>query len=372
MRTVRALLYRDLVWSIVFVSVAFLSLFFFIDFLDQLEGVGRNGMTMWHAVLAALLVVPARLYELSPISVLIGAIYAMARLAQSSEFTILRTGGLGPGRALRLLAGLGVLLAALTFVTGEYLAPLAGQQALAMKARLRGGQSFGVAGAWLKERRDTPDGVRAYSINVERTTANGLMQHIRIFEHDASGRLLSRTEAATAQARPAQRGSVWRLENVVQTQWPARAAADAAVQTRHLDTLDWATTLDEKLVAAAVSPIDSMSTAELWRYSQHLSNQDQTSQRYQLLFWKRALYPLACIVMMALALPFAYLQARSGGVSLKVFGGIMLGISFVLLNNVVGHLGLLRDWTPWMAASVPSLVYLALSMAAFTWLVRFR
>ncbi|MBP6336986.1 MAG: LPS export ABC transporter permease LptG [Vitreoscilla sp.] len=375
MRTVRALLYRDLVWSIFFVSVAFLSLFFFIDFLDQLEGVGRHGMTMWHAVLAALLVVPARLYELSPISVLIGAIYAMARLAQSSEFTILRTGGLGPGRALGLLAGLGVLLAGLTFITGEYMAPWGEQQALAMKARLRGGQSFGVAGAWLKERRETPDGTHAISINVERTGADGLMQHIRIFEHDAKGRLLSRTEAATGHAMAALAGSVWQLQDVSQTLWPKADGADSsdtAVQTRHLATLDWATTLDERLVAAAVSPIDSMSTTELWRYSRHLTDQEQTAQRYQLLFWKRALYPFACIVMMALALPFAYLQARSGGVSIKVFGGIMLGISFVLLNNVVGHLGLLRDWTPWMAASVPSLLYLALSMAAFAWLVRFR
>ena len=67
--------------------------------------------------------------------------------------------------------------------------------------------------------------------------------------------------------------------------------------------------------------------------------------------------------MVALALPFAYLHARAGGISFKVFGGIMLGISFVLLNNVAGHLGLLRDWTPWVAAATPSLLYLLLSMA---------
>jgi hypothetical protein len=62
--------------------------------------------------------------------------------------------------------------------------------------------------------------------------------------------------------------------------------------------------------------------------------------------------------MVALALPFAYLHARAGSVSLKVFGGIMLGISFVLLNNLAGHMGLLRGWTPWMAAAMPSLIYL--------------
>ncbi len=76
--------------------------------------------------------------------------------------------------------------------------------------------------------------------------------------------------------------------------------------------------------------------------------------------------------MVGLALPFAYLHARAGGVSLKVFGGIMLGISFVLLNNVAGHLGLLRNWTPWIVAAAPSALFLLLSLAAFSWLVRYR
>jgi lipopolysaccharide export LptBFGC system permease protein LptF len=40
MKTVRRLLYRDVLWSVVFVAIAFLSLFFFIDFLDELEDVG--------------------------------------------------------------------------------------------------------------------------------------------------------------------------------------------------------------------------------------------------------------------------------------------------------------------------------------------
>ena len=43
MKTVRRLLYRDIVWSVVFVAIAFLSLFYFIDFVDELENVGRNG-----------------------------------------------------------------------------------------------------------------------------------------------------------------------------------------------------------------------------------------------------------------------------------------------------------------------------------------
>ena len=49
MRTVRLLLYRDIVWSVVFVAVAFLSLFVFIDFVDDLENVGRGGYTLGQA-----------------------------------------------------------------------------------------------------------------------------------------------------------------------------------------------------------------------------------------------------------------------------------------------------------------------------------
>ena len=104
MKTIRRLLYRDIVASVAFVALAFLALFFFIDLVDELDGVGRGGRNAWHALAAAGLELPGHLYDLFPIAVLIGTIYSLARLAQSSEFTILRTGGLGPGRALSLLA----------------------------------------------------------------------------------------------------------------------------------------------------------------------------------------------------------------------------------------------------------------------------
>jgi lipopolysaccharide export system permease protein len=371
MRTVRRLLYRDVVWSVVFVSAAFLSLFYFIDFVDELDGVGRNGYTALHAAAGSVLEIPGHFYELFPICVLIGTIYSMARLAQSSEYTILRTAGLGPGRALELLAMLGIAFAAITFVVGDFVAPITEREAVLMKAGFRGGLQLGRAGAWLKERRMTDDGERAVSVNVARVASNGEMQEIRIFELDTDGRLRSRIEAQRGRVGA---DAVWRLADVERTDWPTpeQAGAGAAVKvTRHAE-LDWSSTLAAGVVAAALLPVSTMSTVDLWRYSAHLSGQDQAAQRHQIQFWKKALYPLACLVMVALALPFAYMHARAGGVSIKVFGGIMLGISFVLLNNVSGHLGMLRDWTPWVVAATPGLVYLAISLAAFAWLVRFR
>ena len=374
MRTVRLLLYRDIVWSVGFVAVAFLSLFFFIDFVDDLENVGRGGYTLGLAALRALMELPGHFYELFPIAVLIGTIYAMARLAQSSEFTILRTAGLGPGRALRLLALPGLVFALITFVVGDYVAPVTERHAVALKAGVRGGVLLGSGGAWLKERRSGADGAegdRSISVNVTAAGAGGELLGVRIFEFDTAGRLRTRLEAASGLVLA---NGNWRLREVQRSDWPTPDAAlrGSPLTLQSLAELVWPSTLNSRVVAAALLPVGVMSTVDLWRYTSHLNDQDQAVQRYAIQFWKKALYPLACVVMVALALPFAYLHARAGGVSYKVFGGIMLGISFVLLNNASGHLGMLRQWTPWLVAAAPSGLYLLISMGAFAWLVRYR
>ena len=369
MRTVRRLFYRDIVSSVGFVAAALLSLFFFIDFVDDLDEVGRQGRAAWHVALAALYAVPAHLYDLMPIAVLIGSIYALARMAQASEYTILRTGGLGPGRALRLLAGLGIAFGVLNFVVGDLLAPAAEQAAVQLAARFDGGRHIGGAGAWLKERRPGSEGAHSVSINIGGISAQGQLQGVRVFEFDADGGLVTRIDARTANVGS---DGHWTLHDAQVTRWPQPGSAGAHLVDERHASLTLQSTLDVAVVAAAVLPLSSMTTAELWRYSRHLEDQAQASQQVEIRFWKKALYPLSCLVMVALALPFAYLHARAGGLSLKVFGGIMLGIGFVLLNNLAGHLGMLRDWTPWVVAAAPSLLFLLLSLAAFAWLVRYR
>lgn len=378
MRTVRRLLYRDIVSAVLFVALAFLSLFYFIDFVDEIEDVGKDGYTIGHALLSGILDVPGHFYELFPIAVLIGTIFALARMAQSSEYTILRTGGLGPGRALALLSALGALFAVLTFVIGDYVVPASERAAVDLKASFSGGRSLGSAGAWLKDHRITADGSeRSVSVNVRRTAPDGRLEGVRIFEFDAANRLVTRVAAGHARIGRGQ----WELDDMQITQWPTSVSAPTlasdpggatTVRDERRAHGTWPSALDAGVVAAAVLPVSTMSTLELWRYSRHLSSQEQAAQRHAIQFWKKALYPLACLVMVALALPFAYMQARAGGISFKVFGGILLGISFVLLNNVAGHLGVLRDWTPWVVAAAPSALYLMLSMAAFSWLVRYR
>ena len=371
MRTIRRLLYRDILGSVILVALAFLALFFFLDFVDEIDRMSRAGVGAAKAAVLALMELPSHFYDLFPIVVLIGSILSLSRLAQSSEFTILRTGGLGPGRALSLLASLSMLFAVLTFVTGDWVSPYFERQSDVMRAHFIGDKAPGRSGAWLKDRQLVDGKERSFSVNVGRATAAGQLQDIRIFEFDPRGGLLARIQASSASV-DAQ--GLWRLSDVEQTDWlPGDGAGRAPlVRETHMPALEWKSSLHAGVIAAAVLPATSMSTLELYRYTEHLSAQEQSAQAHNIQFWHKAFYPFACFVMVALALPFAYLHGRAGGISLKVFGGIMLGISFMMLNNVAEHLGLLKDWTPWLVAATPSLLYLAISLGAFGWLVRYR
>ena len=363
MRTIRRLIYREVALSVVFVAAGFLALFFFFDFVDELPRVGK-GVTPYRltqALVYVSLMVPSHLYELMPIAVLIGTIFVMARLAQSSEYTILRTSGLGPWRALRTLMVLGMLFTLLTFACGDYLAPIADRAGRLLKARFEGGISVGQTGAWLKERQR----YNSYSVNVGALNPDGSMRTIRIFETDSRGFLVSVTQAQAA--RFTEGG--WVLDDAERSEFPQANAQQAKVERTTTARLHWPTEITQEMVSVALLQPDRMSTLALFEYIRHLEANSQTSQRYEIEFWRKVFYPLSCLVMVVLALPFAYLHFRSGGITTYVFGGVLVGISFFMLNNVFGYIGNLRSWVPWITAAAPGLIYSVMSLGAFGWLV---
>ena len=358
MKTIRRLIYREVLGSVLFVAAGFLALFFFFDFVDELPNVGK-GVTPYRltqALLYVTLMVPSHLYELLPIAVLIGTIFVMARFAQSSEYTILRTSGLGPGRALRTLLLLGVGFAVLTFAIGDYVAPAADRAAQLLRARYEGRISIGQTGAWLKERQSG----NTYNVNVGALLPDGSMQGVRIFEADERGFLVTMLQAPRANFS----SDGWVLHQAERTSFrgdSSRVARSAVPELR------WHSEITPEMVSVALLKPDRMATLDLFQYISHLEANGQTSQRYEIEFWRKVFYPLSCLVMVVLALPFAYLHFRAGGVSLKIFIGIMIGVSFHLLNNLFSHLGLLNTWPPLMTAVLPSMIFLLIAISTLWW-----
>jgi lipopolysaccharide export system permease protein len=285
----------------------------------------------------------------------------MARFAQSSEFTILRTSGLGPFMALRNLMGIGIAFVLLTFAVGDYLSPFCDKYGQLLKSKYLGQITIGQTGAWLREQQADKN----FALNVSTLTPEGNPKGIRIFEFDKEGQWIALTKADAALLS---KTDTWELQNVSRDELH-RTGEQMRLKRQSMSTLDWPTGISSEMVAVALLKPDRMGTIDLFQYIRHLDVNGQSTQRFEIEFWKKVFYPLSCLVMVVLALPFAYLHFRSGNIASHVFGGVLAGISFFLLNNVSSYVGNINNWAPWFAAAAPGLLYSIASLAAFSWLV---
>ncbi|MBK5207156.1 MAG: LPS export ABC transporter permease LptG, partial [Polaromonas sp.] len=282
----------------------------------------------------------------------------------------LRTSGLGPWRALKLLLALGAFFTVFSFAVGDYVAPVSERAAQLLKARYQGKITIGQTGAWLKE----TQAYNTYVVNVKQLSHDNKMQGIQIFEFNNKGLIVSTTQAPTGTFS---KDDSWQLLQATRAEFDvptdssggSKAQERAKVTRATLESFRWPTGISAEMVSVALLKPDRMATIDLFNYIRHLEANSQTAQRYEIEFWKKVFYPLSCLVMVMLALPFAYLHFRAGGIAGYVFAGVMIGISFFLLNNVFGYIGNLRNWQPWLAAATPGLLYMAVSLGAFGWLV---
>lgn len=371
----------EIIKSSVFVLVAFLALFAFFDVMTELQAVGTGGYMLQHAFLYVLLGLPGYAYELLPIAALIGTIYVLAQFAARSEFTIMRVSSLSTLQTAGMLARVGVLFAILTFLSGEYIAPKATEYAERLKLSVKGAavsQEFR-SGLWAKDViRENGVGSKVAGtrfLNVREMRPTGELLGLRVYEFDRDFHLSAYIIADRADYAG---NNTWNMSQVTESRFSNAASRKgtavldltAAVSTKKLAAMPLASEITPSILSVLFADPERMSAADLSLYSRHLAENKQRTERYEIAYWRKLIYPFAVFVMMAVALPFAYLHFRAGGVSLKIFAGIMIGVSFQLLNRLFSHIGMLNTWPPFATAVLPSVLFLLAAIAALMWIER--
>ncbi len=367
---------KQIYLAFLFILFALISLFIFFDFIAEIGDLTPSYTIFW-AFLTVLLRVPSRLVEIMPIAGLIGGIYVMASMASQSEYTILRIAGLDTQKALITLMKIAIPLALLILIMSEMVGPFT--EGLSKNVRLAAiNQGKEVlefrSGAWIKDKLrgsdgkgDVREGIRY--INVGSLEKNETIKGFRMYEFDGNHRLLLSRTAETVKFIG---DGHWQLNKVTETRFTEIANSDRldpsfTTQIKKADSIDIETEVSPQLLGALLIKPDRLSIIDLFSYINHLKDNKQDYQRYAISFWKKVIYPFTILVMLALALPFAYLQTRSGGIGYKVFGGIMMGISFQLFNSLFSHAGLLGDWPALISAATPALIYFLLALFGIRW-----
>ena len=356
MDTLRTYLAREIYAATLFVFAGFLALFAFFDLINELSDLGKGGYRLQHAIAYVALPAPSHIYELFPLAVLIGTLYALSHLAANSEYTVMRSSGLAPWRAMSTLFRIGVVFAVATLIFGELIAPVSERAAKQLKLSTTSTlvASEFHTGLWVKDDRRF--------VNVREIQPDTTLSDIRVFEFDEQYRLKSVSFAKRGQYLG---NNVWRLREIVNTVFTADGSS-----VQRFAEMNWNSVLTPDILAVLFVVPERMSVWNLYQYSRHLTENRQKSERYEIAMWKKLVYPFVSLVMMALALPFAYVHVRAGGVGVKVFSGIMLGVFFHFLNSLFAHLGLLQNWQPVVAAVLPSMVFLGAATLMMWWAER--
>jgi lipopolysaccharide export system permease protein len=340
---------REILSTSILVLFALLALFGFFDLIRELDDLGRGTYRLSAMLAYVTLMLPSHTYVLLPAAGLMGTLFALARVSEHSELTVMRASGLSLRQLATFVGAAGVAIALATALVGELVTPFTEEAAKGL--RLKATRSIVArefrSGFWVKDDKSF--------VNIQDVTPETELLNLRIYEFDPEYRLtaISRAEKGTY-AGP----NTWTLSNVELT----RFQGDRALLEK-LPTATWSSVLTPDILSVLKIVPERMSALNLRAYIEHLRDNRQKATRYEIAFWNKLLYPIAAVAMMIMAIPFALGSARAGGVGARIVLGIMIGLAFHFAGRLFSHVGMLNDWPALLSAGLPLVIVTA--VAAF-------
>jgi lipopolysaccharide export system permease protein len=285
-----------------------------------------------------LLTLPGRVYEYIPFAALIGALIGLGQLASSSELVVLRAAGVSNARLAWTVLKQSLVLAVLGFALGEYVAPVAEQQAQSGRALAlyADRQTDADEGVWRR------DGRRF--MHVRAVAGDGQVYGVTVYEFDGSGRM---RRALFADRGRYQSGG-WNLGNVVITDFEA----DSIERETQPALLVESNVTPQILSLENVAP-SQLSLEDLVSYTAFLRTQSEDVAQFELAAWRKVTQPAAVAALVLVAISFVFGPLRDGTLGFRIFTGVMVGVLFRLSQDLLGPASLVFGFPPLYAAVTP-------------------
>lgn len=344
MRIFGRYIHDHLARGFVLVLLVLLTLFSFIDFVDELEETGRGRYGALDAVNFVVLMTPARVLGLVPVTALLGTLFGLGVLQRSNELTAMRAAGVSPLAILAAVVRAGAILLVVVAVLAEFVAPRLAQRAWEQRARALSGDVIAYTeeggSFWFR------DGARFIKVGEMRFGRDPI--DIEIYDFDAAGRLHAYIQAHEAEKLAPGR---WLLRQVREKRY-----GEAAVELLRLPTLVWTGFLSPDQGAVTELDVDSLAPSTLYLYAADLRRRGQNAERYEVALWRKLSLPVATMAMLLVAVAFMFGAFGLTGMGQRVFAGAVVGVVFYLADQILAQTGLLVGLNPAWPALVPALL----------------
>lgn len=322
----------------------------FMLFFAEMSDIGRAGYHLFKAFWYVLMQLPFDLYQLFPMAGFLGCLIGLGRLASQSELIVMRASGVSVMMITVAVIKAAIAMLLLVSIIGELVAPQLQRYAEHMKATAlaREKNYLNLGGVWLRDQNEfiylaNIDGVD----QVRNVTVFGFRGH----------ELQSISRASVGSRLP---DGTWLLHKVTQTE-----LGDQQMTSHQLDALRINVKFDPLVLSMGRQSVDQLSIIGLQQSIQYRKRSGLDVEHYQLAFWQRVFQPLATVVMICLGVPFIFGSLRHASMGLRILIGITIGFLFYLLNQLLGPLAIVYQFSPTAAAMIPAVIFIVLCAILF-------
>lgn len=324
------------------VLLILLSLFSFMELVQQLDDVGKGNYRAADAILYVIATLPGRAVEIAPVTALIGGIVGLGGLARGSELIAIQAAGVSNPRIAGSVMKTGALMMLVIALVMEVVVPTIEAEAEARRllAVSKTGDILRGQGYWAR------DGRRFLNVRVLKDGVVPTDIHIYSFDPDDELNQYLHAEYATFEE-----SGEWRLVTVVE-----KVSGPTGLATRHLAERLWEPFATLSELRLLETQAQRMSPTQIAALVEQLRDRGENADRFELLFWRKVMIPVSALAMLYLALPFVFGSLRSAGFGLRLVLGIGVGLAFYIANQILSNLGLLFGTGAALLAVAPSLV----------------
>ena len=338
------------------VFLIFFGIMMLIDMVDQLRRFGAEGLGLAAAAQLAALNVPATLYRILPLIVILAAVAMFIGLARSSELVVVRAAGRSGLRFLLtpVLAAL-ALGAVAVGVLNPLVAGMSREYEVVYARMSRGSESvlsISASGLWLRQGGTAGQTV----IQAARSDGDGTrLWDVTFLTYAPDGQPLTRIEAAEAVLNP---GSWSLTEAKIWDLTAANPERTARTEAR----VNLPSDLTRERIRDSFGDPSAIPFWDLPAYIQRVEAAGFSARRHRVWLQMELAQPLLLAAMVLVAAGFTMRHARMGRTGQMVLAAVLMGFAIFFLRNfaqVLGESGqipvALAAWSPPVAAALLSL-----------------
>ena len=334
------------------VLLVWLSIYSFFNFLEELNSIGQADYTTLEAIKYILLQMPEVAYKQASPVVLLGCVLGMGYFATTNQLVILRASGNSILKLTAITIKTALIFVIVIIAFGEIFAPLFSEEAEKGRAKALG-QSFAYQnqeGFWIRDGENF--------INVQKNIDGKLFSGLTIIEVNNSSNEIS---TVLTSENAIFDGKTLEMDNTeIFSIDGSKEINDISLKERN--SYNKTVSFDQDLIDSLKKEPQDLTTWNIIKQIQFLSDNKLRSSIFEVELWKRAIKPITLITMILLAMLFIFGSNRDVTLGRKIFFGIALGLSFELLSRIGGTMALSFDLNPMISAVLPTIVVMVVAI----------